>query len=110
GPAPVALCGRLVLRRDPSGRALMLGCTAAQATAMLLYCLFVLAVNGAIAPDVLAAESGTALGPLTAVVGPLATVLGSLFVVLGMGMATIHFSLDLVTLTREWLPSGVRDR
>jgi amino acid permease len=108
GHTSVTLCGRLVLRRDPSGRALMRGCTAAQATAILLYCLFVLAVNGAIAPNVLAAESGTALGPLTAAVGPLATVLGSLFVILGMGMATIHFSLALVNLTREWLPSEVR--
>jgi amino acid permease len=107
GHTSVSLCGRLVLRRDPSGRALMRGCTAAQATAMLLYCLFVLAVNGAIAPRILAAESGTALAPLTTELGSLATVLGSLFVVLGMGMATIHFSLALVSLTREWLPSEV---
>jgi amino acid permease/predicted transcriptional regulator len=105
GHTSVSLCGRLVLRRDPSGRALMRGCTAAQATAMLLYCLFVVAVNGAIAPRILAAESGTALAPLTIELGPLATVLGSLFVVLGMGMATIHFSLALASLTREWLPS-----
>jgi amino acid permease/predicted transcriptional regulator len=105
GHTSVSLCGRLVLRRDPSGRALMRGCTAAQATAMLLYCLFVLAVNGAIAPRILAGESGTALAPLTTELGPLATVLGSLFVVLGMGMATIHFSLALASLTREWLPS-----
>jgi amino acid permease/predicted transcriptional regulator len=105
GHTSVSLCGRLVLRRDPSGRALMRGCTAAQATAMLLYCLFVLAVNGAIAPRILAGESGTALAPLTTELGPLATVLGSLFVILGMGMATIHFSLALVSLTREWLPS-----
>jgi amino acid permease len=106
GHTSVSLCGRLVLRRDPSGRSLMRGCTAAQATAMLLYCLFVLAVNGAIAPRTLAAESGTALAPLTTEVGPLATVLGSLFVILGMGMATIHFSLALSSLTREWLPSA----
>jgi amino acid permease len=105
GHTSVSLCGRLVLRRDPSGRALLRGCTAAQATAMLLYCLFVLAVNGAVAPRILAAESGTALAPLTTELGPLATVLGSLFVILGMGMATIHFSLALVSLTREWLPS-----
>jgi amino acid permease/predicted transcriptional regulator len=105
GHTSVSLCGRLVLRRDPSGRALMRGCTAAQATAMLLYCLFVLAVNGAVAPRILAEESGTALAPLTTELGPLATVLGSLFVVLGMGMATIHFSLALSSLTREWLPS-----
>ena len=37
--------------------------------------------------------------------GPPATVLGSLFVILGMGMGTIHFSLALSSLTREWLPS-----
>jgi amino acid permease len=105
GHTSVSLCGRLALRRDPSGRALMRGCTAAQATAMLLYCLFVLAVNGAITPKVLAGESGTALAPLATVLGPLATVLGSLFVILGMGMGTIHFSLALSSLTREWLPS-----
>jgi amino acid permease len=105
GHTSVSLCGRLVLRRDPSGRTLMRGCTAAQATAMLLYCLFVLAVNGAVAPKVLAGESGTALAPLATVLGPLATVLGSLFVILGMGMGTIHFSLALSSLTREWLPS-----
>jgi amino acid permease/predicted transcriptional regulator len=105
GHTSVSLCGRLVLQRDPSGRALMRGCTAAQATAVVLYCLFVLAVNGAIAPRILAGESGTALAPLTTELGPLVTVLGSLFVVLGMGMATVHFSLALASLTREWLPS-----
>jgi amino acid permease len=107
GHTSVSLCGRLVLRRDPSGRTLMRGCAAAMATAILLYCLFVLAVNGAIAPSVLAGESGTALAPLTSELGPLATVFGSLFVILGMGMATIHFSLALSSLTREWLPAQV---
>jgi amino acid permease/DNA-binding transcriptional ArsR family regulator len=106
GHSTVILCGRLVLQRDPGGRSLMKGCTAAQATAMLLYCLFVIAVNGSVAPGILAADRGTALGPITAEVGPIATVLGSLFVVLGMGMASIHFSLALSNLTREWLPSG----
>ncbi len=106
GHSTVSLCGRLVLQRDPGGRSLMKGCTAAQATAMVLYCLFVIAVNGAIAPKVLAADRGTALAPITAEVGPVATVLGSLFVILGMGMATIHFSLALANLTREWLPAG----
>jgi amino acid permease/predicted transcriptional regulator len=106
GHSSVTLCGRLVLRRDPGGRSLMRGCTAAQATAMVLYCLFVLAVNGAIAPGILAADRGTALAPISAEVGPIATVLGSLFVILGMGMATIHFSLALSNLTREWLPAA----
>jgi amino acid permease len=106
GHTSVSLCGRMVLRRDPSGRSLMRGCIAAQATAIVLYCLFVLAVNGAVAPRILAAESGTALAPLTTEIGPSVAVLGSLFVVLGMGMATIHFSLALSSLTREWLPSA----
>jgi len=105
GHSSVSLCGRLVLARDPGGRSLMRGCTAAQATAMLLYCLFVIAVNGAIAPKILAAERGTALAPITAEVGPIAAVLGSLFVVLGMGMGTIHFSLALSNLIRERLPA-----
>jgi amino acid permease/DNA-binding MarR family transcriptional regulator len=106
GHSSVSLCGRLVLQRDPGGRSLMRGCTAAQATAMLLYCLFVIAVNGSVAPGILAADRGTALAPITAEVGPIATVIGSLFVVLGMGMASIHFSLALSSLTREWLPAG----
>jgi amino acid permease/DNA-binding transcriptional ArsR family regulator len=105
GHSSVSLCGRLVLARDPGGRSLMRGCTAAQATAMLLYCLFVIAVNGAIAPKILAADRGTALAPITAEVGPIAAVLGSLFVVLGMGMGTIHFSLALSNLIHERLPA-----
>ena len=105
GHSTVSLCGRLVLQRDPGGRSLMRGCTAAQATAILLYCLFVIAVNGSVAPGILAADRGTALAPITAEVGPITTVLGSLFVVLGMGMATIHFSLALANLIREWLPA-----
>jgi amino acid permease len=105
GHSSVSLCGRLVLARDPGGRSLMRGCTAAQATAMLLYCLFVLAVNGAIAPKILAADRGTALAPITAEVGPAAAVLGSLFVILGMGMGTIHFTLALSNLIRERLPA-----
>jgi len=105
GHSSVSLCGRLVLARDPGGRSLMRGCTAAQATAMLLYCLFVIAVNGAIAPKILATDRGTALAPITAEVGPVAAVLGSLFVVLGMGMGTIHFSLALSNLIRERLPA-----
>jgi amino acid permease len=105
GHSSVSLCGRLVLARDPGGRSLMRGCTAAQATAMLLYCLFVLAVNGAIAPKILAADRGTALAPITAEVGPVAAVLGSLFVILGMGMGTIHFTLALSNLIRERLPA-----
>lgn len=72
---------------------------------MGLYSLWVVAVNGAIAPDVLAATSGTALTPLADVVGPVVIMLGTLFVILGMGMITIHFSLALFNQVREWLPA-----
>jgi amino acid permease len=105
GHASVSLCGRLVLRRDPSGRSLMWGCVAAQATAVFLYSLFVLGVSGAVAPSILAGESGTVLSPLAREVGPVVTVLGTVFVILGMGMGSIHFTLALSGLTLERLPS-----
>ena len=54
---------RVVLSRDPSSRSLIRGTAAAQATAIFVYCLFVLAINGAVAPEVLAGELGTALDP-----------------------------------------------
>ena len=105
GHISVAICGPLVLRRDPSGRSLIWGCAAAQTTAIVFYCLFVLAVNGAVAPERLAGEEGTALSPLAEEVGPAVDVLGSTFVVLGLGMGSITFTLALFNLTRERLPS-----
>lgn len=105
GHTSVILCGRLVLNRDPSGRALLRGCVAAQATAMFLYCIFVLAVNGAVDRGALADETGTALVPLADVAGTLVLILGSVFVILGMGMGTIHFSLAIFNLVRERLPA-----
>jgi amino acid permease len=104
GHMSVALCGQLVLRRDPGGRSLIRGCAAAQATAIVLYSLFVLAVNGALAPQALAEETGTALAPLAGEVGPAVHVLGSAFVILGLGMGSITFSLALSSLTLERLP------
>ena len=41
----------------------------AMSAAILLYCLWVIAVNGAIAPDVLMSTTGTALVPLAAKLG-----------------------------------------
>jgi amino acid permease/predicted transcriptional regulator len=106
GHMSVALCGQLVLRRDTSARSLIRGCAAAQATAIVLYCLFVLAVTGAIAPQALADETGTALAPLARTVGPAVNVLGSAFVILGMGMGSITYSLALFGLVLERLPSA----
>jgi amino acid permease len=108
GHLSLSNCARIVLRRDPSARSLIWGSTAGTATAVVLYCIWVLAVNGAIAPQALAGLSGTALAPLAAEVGPGVHVLGSIFVILGMGMASIHFSLGLFNLVREWLPTRSR--
>ncbi len=104
GHLSLSNCARVVLHRDASARALMSGAVAAQAVAMVIYCVWVLAVNGAIAPQALAGRSGTALAPLAEVVGPTVRVLGSLFVVLGMAMASIHSCLGLTNLVRERLP------
>jgi amino acid permease len=108
GHLSVSTCARVVLRRDPGARSLVWGAAAAQATVIILYCLFVLAVNGAIAPQVLAGERGTALDPLATEIGPIVYLLGSVFVVLGMGMASIQFTLVLFNLVRERLPSVAR--
>ena len=108
GHLSLSNCARVVLHRDPSARSLIWGTVAAQAVAMVIYCIWVLAVNGAIAPQALAGQSGTALVPLAEDIGPIVHVLGSVFVVLGMGMASVHFSLGLSNLVREWLPTKPR--
>jgi hypothetical protein len=68
---------------------------------MVVNVVWVLAVCGAIAPEVLAAESSTALVPLAAEIGPQVQVLGAIFVVLSMGLGLIQFSLALFNLARE---------
>ena len=108
GHMSLSNCARVVLRRDPSARSLIWGSTTAMATAMILYCIWVLAVNGAIAPQVLAGQSGTALVPLAAQIGPSVHVLGSVFVILAMGMASILVTLGLFNLVRERLPTRRR--
>ncbi len=108
GHFSVNSCARTVLQRDPSGRSLTWGCVAAQASVLVLYILWVVAVNGAIAPRVLIGFSGTALGPLTTLVGPAVILLGTVYAILAMGMASIHFSLALFFTVREWIPGQAR--
>ena len=105
GHLSVSLCGQEVLRREPTGKALVRGVVAAQATALVVYCLWVLTVGGVVDGAALAGEHGTALVPLADRVGPLVSVLGAVYVVLGMGMGSVHYSLALYNLTRERLPS-----
>lgn len=104
----VGECAKLVLPKDPSAKSLIWGSIVGTATLTVLYCLWVLAVNGAVAPSILAAESGTALEPLAKQVGAIATVLGALLIVLLLGMAWLRSSSLLVNLAREWLPTSPR--
>jgi amino acid permease len=108
GHMSTATCARLVLKRDPSGKALVRGNIAARATALLLYALWTLAVNGTVAPSALLGQPGTALTPLAAQVGPAISVFGLVYVVLAMGMGSIHFSLALFNQMLEWLPERPR--
>ena len=108
GHQSVSTCARVSLQRDPSSRSLMGGAVAAQLTAIVLYSVFVLAVNGAIDPQTLAATQGTALAPLADRVGPVVYVLGAVFVLLGMGMGSIQLSVFLFNLIKERLPTATQ--
>lgn len=104
GHESVGNCGRIVLRRDPGGRSLLWGAVAAQLVAIVLYCLWVVAIHGALAPQRLAIHQGTALEPLAAVVGPSAAVLGTVYAILAIAMASVHTALALFNTVRERLP------
>lgn len=104
GHVSVGTCAATVLQRDPSGRTLLWGCAAAQASVMLLYILWVIAVNGAVPRHALMGDTSTSLVPLDAVTGNGVRVLGIVFVILAMGMASIHYSIGLRNTAREWLP------
>lgn len=104
GHTSMGNCAKVVLRRDPGGRSLLWGSLAAMASAVIVYCLWLLAVNGTISPAEMAGQAGTALIPLAQMIGPVVNYLGAIFVILGLGMGTIHFSLGLYNLVQEWLP------
>jgi amino acid permease len=102
--------GKMLLQRDPSGRAVIRGHAAGTAFAIIFNSIWVLAVSGAIASPELLHQSGTVLGPLAAQAGSVIHVLGSIFVVLTMGITLIHFSLALFNMVQEQLPSRLADR
>ncbi|HAX78723.1 MAG TPA: hypothetical protein DCY88_23550 [Cyanobacteria bacterium UBA11372] len=105
GHVYVGECAKLILPRDPSASSLIWGSVAGTAFLTVLFCIWVLAVNGAVAPQLLAGQSGTILEPLAQQVGPIVPVLGAVLVTLLLGMAWLRSSSLLINLTREWLPS-----
>jgi amino acid permease len=100
----IANYGRTVLRRDPSAHSWIWGCIAAIAVTTIVSCIWVLTFNGAVPPDLLASETGTALTALSRLVGPVVLQLGTVIVVLNLGMACIHISLGLLFTVEERLP------
>jgi amino acid permease len=104
GHLSVGHCAPLVLHRDPSGRSLIWGAMAAQVVALIFYSLWVLAINSAIAPQVMAHEVGTALVPLATAIGPSIRILGTIYAVLGIAMASVHMALALFHLAHERMP------
>lgn len=105
GHVYVSECAKLILPRDPSANSLIWGSVAGTAFLTFLFCIWVLAVNGAIPPQVLATQSGTALEPLAEQVGSIAKVLGTVLVILLLGMAWFRSSSLLINLAREWFPT-----
>ena len=99
---------KVVLHREPSGRALLVGNAWAFLVAIALYGLFVVIVNGAVAPAALADAPGTSLQPLAQVAGASINVVGTVFVVLAMGMTTVHMALGISNQVREWMPEATR--
>ena len=104
GHVYVGECAKLVLPKDRSGSSLIKGSIAGTIILTLLFCIWILAVNGAIAPSLLAIQSGTVLEPLTQQIGSVVTVLGSILVIFLLGMAWIRSSSLLFNITQEWIP------
>jgi hypothetical protein len=110
GHTSAANSAKVVLERDPSGRALLRGNVAALSAAMVLYALTALSFGGALDPTVLEGATGTALEPLAQRGGFAVEVLGSAFAVLAIGMGSVYASLGLYNQVVEWRPHGNRLR
>jgi hypothetical protein len=95
---------KVVLQRDPTGNALLRGALAATASAIALYSLAVVAIDGAVKPATLTGYGGTAIKPLADEVGSSVSVLGAIYVVLAIGLGSIYISLGMYNQVREWLP------
>jgi amino acid permease len=100
----VASYGPVVLRRDPSARSWIWGCISAIFVFMLIACLWIVAINGAIPQVVLANTVGTVLVPLEKITGPGVGLVGSILVILSLGLSSIQVSLGIYYLVQERLP------
>jgi amino acid permease len=94
---------RVILPRDPDGRALISGTIAATAFVTVFMCLWAVAVNSALPAPWLTSEKGTALVPLAARFGPSVSALGSVLACLMLGRSALGSCETLFYLIRERL-------
>ncbi|MEN9520553.1 MAG: hypothetical protein RLZZ381_3141 [Cyanobacteriota bacterium] len=104
GHVYVGECAKLVLPKDHSADSLIKGTITGTIILTVLFCIWIVAVNGAIAPSLLATQSGTVLEPLAQQIGSIVTVAGSILVIFLLGMAWIRSSNLLFNITQEWIP------
>jgi amino acid permease len=105
----VATYGQVILSRDPGARSWIRGSVTAIFAFMLIACLWLVAVNGAVPAEVLSSTAGTVLSPLAEEVGPVIHLLGSLLIVLSLGLASVQIALGLYYLVQERMPSRSGD-
>lgn len=108
GHTSAANSAKLVLERDPSGRALLRGNVAALGAATVLYAVTALSFGGAVDAHLLERAKGTVLEPLASEGGAAVELLGSIFALLAIGMGSIYASLGLYNQALEWRPSRQR--
>lgn len=101
----VATYGPVVLPREPSGRAWMLGSASAIVSYIVIACLWLLVINGVLSPATLSQSTGAVIIPLAAVVGSTVQLLGSLLVILSVGLTALQVALGLYYLVEERLPA-----
>ncbi|HEX6654007.1 MAG TPA: aromatic amino acid transport family protein [Thermoleophilaceae bacterium] len=110
GHTSAANSAKIVLERDPSGRALLRGNVMALGTATVLYAITAVSFGGALDPHVLQGATGTALEPLAEHSGFAVELLGSIFAVLAIGMGSVYAALGLYNQLVEWRPQQDRRR
>jgi amino acid permease len=100
----VATYGPVVLSREPSGRAWVRGSAGALLVYILIACLWLLVINGVLAPATLRQSNSAVVIPLAAVAGSAIYLLGSLLMVLSVGLTALQVALGLYYLVEERLP------
>lgn len=103
GHTSAANAAKVVLHREPTGKALLWGNLAATTAAIIIYSLWVLIIGSAIPAEILGTTTSTVLTPLSAMLGSIVALLGAVYGVLGMGLLSILVSMLIFLQVREWL-------